>query len=255
MIISAFQMCVSKDIAENTAKILGAIRQASGQGAEILLTPEGSLSGYTPDHDRQQAKEALDEVLETARQHNIGLALGTCFYEDDGNCYNQLRFYRPDGQYLGFHSKTLLCGSISGEAIGEYNHYATSDLRVFDWKDGLCVGGLICNDMWANPTCTRMADPHLTQRLADMGAQIIFHGVNGGRNDSDWSRLVWQYHESNLRMRAAASKAWIVTIDNAFPVSIRTAAPGGVIDPTGNFVHRSPEKGEHVFVFDIPTHS
>ena len=124
-----------------------------------------------------------------AADRGVGLALGTCFVEHDGGCYNQIRFYPHDAEYLGFHSKILRCASVDGESTGELNHYAVSDLRVFSWQEGVCIGGLICNDMWANPQCTPMPDPHLSQQLSTMGAKIILHSVNGGRNGSSHSEL------------------------------------------------------------------
>ena len=191
---------------------------------------------------------ALEDVTAQARAKDIGLALGTCFLEQDGLCYNQLRFYRPDGKYLGFHSKTLRCGTLEATPRGEINNYAVAALQIFNWRPGIKIGGLICNDLWANPSCTPVPDPHLSQQLADMGASIIFHAVNGGRNGSSWSELSWQYHESNLRMRARAGNIWIVTVDNASPEDLPCSAPSGAIDPAGDFVLRTKSKGAQFFV-------
>ncbi len=96
-----------------------------------------------------------------------------------------------------------------------------------------------------------MADPHLTQRLSDMGARIVFHAVNGGRDVSEWTRVAWIYHETNLRMRARAGRIWIVTADNANPSTLPCSAPGGVIDPAGNWVCRTEPQGRHLFVHTI----
>lgn len=95
------------------------------------------------------------------------------------------------------------------------------------------------------------ARPHLTQRLASAGARVIFHAVNGGRDGSDWSKVAWQYHESNLRMRARAGSLWIVTVDNCDPVDIPCSSPGGVIDPSGDWRVRTASCGEELFVYDI----
>lgn len=249
--VAGYQMYVDKDIRDNSRRILAAIDWAADNGAEILLTPEGSLSGYTHEFDLTEVRKVLDLVTEHARTKNVGLALGTCFEEQDGKRYNQVRFYRPNGEYLGFHSKILRCGSLDGRSQGEINHYATSDLRVFSWRDDLLIGGLICNDMWANPECTPVPDPHLAQQLSAMGARIILHAVNGGRNGSGWSELTWHYHESNMRMRARAGGVWIVTTDNATPGTIPCSAPSGVIDRSGEFVCRTSPKGEQLFVHTI----
>ena len=251
MRVAGYQMPVSNDIEANSRKIIEAIEWAAGERAEILLTPEGSLSGYTHEFDPRAVAEALIQVTARAKDYQIGLALGTCFLEDDGKKYNQVRFYRPDGEYLGFHSKILLCGSVSGGPDGEIHNFSSTDLKVFSWRDGIRIGGLICNDLWANPECTSMPDPHLSQRLAEMEAGIIFHAVNGGRNGSEWSRLTWGFHEANTRMRARAGKLWIVTADSSRPVHLPCSAPSGVISPNGIYKCRTAERGEQYYAYTI----
>ena len=197
-------------------------------------------------------KKELEKIIKRASEAGVALALGTCYIEpDDKKCYNQIRFYDRSGKFLGFHSKTLLCGSFSEPPQGEINDYATRPLRTFEIK-GIRVGGLICNDMWANPQCTPMPDPHLSQKLSKAGAQIIFHAINGGRDGGKWSTEVfWPYHETNMRMRAAAGRVWIVSADNSFPHTAPCSAPSGVLKPDGQWAKQSPRKGEHVTVHTI----
>lgn len=245
------QLLVTRDVEANVAQIVRAIEYAAGEKADILLTPEGSLSGYTHEFDASAVREALTTVTAIAREAGVGLALGTCFVEpDDGCCYNQIRFYTPEGLYLGFHSKTLTCGTWDDPPQGEINHYAVRPLRTFGFR-GLTIGGLICNDLWANPGCTPMPDPHLTQQLARMGARVIFHAVNGGRDGSEWSDVAWQYHEANLRMRAQAGRLWIVTVDSCYPLELRCSAPSGVIKPDGQWVCRAEPQGVQYFAYTI----
>jgi predicted amidohydrolase len=249
--VAGAQLPVTKDIGANVVQIARAIEYAADEKADILLTPEGSLSGYTHEFDASAVREALARVIAIAREAGVGLALGTCFVEpDDGKCYNQIRFYTPEGLYLGFHSKTLTCGTWDDPPQGEIRHYAVRPLRTFDFR-GLTIGGLICNDLWANPSCTPMPDPHLTQQLARMGARVIFHAVNGGRDGSEWSDVAWQYHESNLRMRARAGRLWIVTVDSCYPLELRCSAPSGVINPDGQWVCRAESQGVQYFVHTI----
>lgn len=248
---AAIRMEVSTDVQKNVLGISSAIRRAAAENADILLTPEGALSGYTPHFNPEEVGQGLQEITSLATDLRVGLALGTCFQESDGLIYNQIRFYSRDGQALGFHSKILRCGSMTDPPDGEVNDYAATELKVFTFENFM-IGGLICNDMWANPGCTPMPDPHLSQQLSRMGAQIIFHAVNGGRNGSAWSREVnWPYHETNLRMRAAAGKIWIVTVDNSAPIGLPCAAPSGVINPQGDWVCRTEPQGEQFFVYTI----
>jgi predicted amidohydrolase len=248
--VAGAQIPVGEDIAANTNAIVGAIEFAAEEKADVLLTPEGSLSGYTDSFDQAAAARALEEVTGRAREAGVGLALGTCFVESDGRCYNQIRFYDREGGHLGFHSKTLTCGTWDEPPQGEINSYAVAPLRTFA-MNGITVGGLICNDVWANPCCTPMPDTHLTQQLAKMGARVVFHAVNGGRGDDEWREVAWQFHESNLRMRASAGRLWIVTVDNCYPMELNCSAPGGVIDPGGSWVVRTPRRGMHFFAHTI----
>lgn len=248
--VAGYQMAVTKDIDANTSKLLAAIEQSAEAKADILLTPEGSLSGYTPRFDVTSVRSALDTVTKAAIDQSLALALGTCFIEADGQCYNQIRFYEADGTFKGFHSKILRCGSHDSPPTGEINNYATTDLQTFDVA-GHTVGALICNDLWANPGCTPMPDPHLTQQLSKMGAQVIFHAVNGGRSGGEGSKVAWQFHESNLRMRSRAGKIWTVTADSAEPTTIPCSAPSGVIDPEGGWACQTDDTGEAFFVHPI----
>lgn len=250
--VATAQIPVSSDIAANSAVIAAAMDEAIAAKAQILLTPEGSLSGYTPKFDQAQVDAQLQVLVSKARGARLALALGTCYVEpDDGQCYNQIRFYDAEGNYLGAHTKTLRCGTMTDPPQGEINDYGVRPLRTVQLC-GITVGGLICNDMWANPMCTPMPDPHLSQQLAEMGARVIFHAINGGRNGSDWSRNVfWPFHETNLRIRAQAGKLWIVTADNCAPENIPCSAPSGVLAPSGNWAACAPQQGRHVVVHTI----
>ncbi|MCP4262032.1 MAG: carbon-nitrogen hydrolase family protein [Planctomycetes bacterium] len=250
--VAVAQIPVVNDIKANIKTIAKAIDRAVAEKAEVLLTPEGSLSGYRHKFDQAQVEAGLKKLITRASSANLALALGTCFVEpDDRRCYNQVRFYNAEGKFLGFHAKTLRCGTMTKPTRGEINHYAARPLRTFQLK-GITVGALICNDMWANPGCTPMPDPHLSQQLAQKGAKIIFHAVNGGRNGSEWSKKVfWPFHETNLRIRAQTGKLWIVTTDNCYPTDIPCSAPSGVIKPNGNWVVKTPDRAEQMVVYTI----
>ena len=249
--VAGAQLAVTTDIEANIQAIEKALDFAQEADADILLTPEGSLSGYTHVFDAQHAEAALQQVTAKAKSVGVGLALGTCFVEaDDGKCYNQVRFYNRNGNYLGFHSKTLNTGSLTDPTAGEVNHFAVRPLRTYDFH-GVTIGGLICNDMWANPTCTPMPDSHLSQQLSEMNTQVIFHAVNGGRGRGEWSDVNWDFHSSNLRMRAKAGEIWIVTVDSSTPIDIRCSAPSGVIAPDGGWVCKANDTGIDYFVHDV----
>lgn len=246
--IAGAQIAVTSDVEANLETLLRAVNFAREERADLLLTPEGSLSGYTPSFDASRVEEALERVVARAREAGVALALGTCFREPgDRRCYNQVRFYSRNGAFLGYHAKILRCGTLSAPALGEIHNYSTRPLRTFQ-VEGVTLGALICNDLWANPTCTPDPDVHLTQQLSAAGARVVLHAVNGGRDGSPMSELAWQYHEANLRLRALAGRLWIVTVDNCHPPHLPCSAPSGVISPRGEWVFRTRPVGEHLFV-------
>ncbi len=249
--VAGCQMAVTNDIARNAAAICQAIDAAAKREADLLLTPEGSLSGYTAVFDETALEAALLQVSSHAAQQGIALALGTCRREpDDGALYNQLRLYNRSGRCVGFHTKQLLCGVSPDNSNEEYNQFQRRPLQVFR-LDGLTVGALICNDLWANPACTIEPDPHLTRQLARQGARIILHAVNGGRDASDLWQWHWNYHEANLQLRALADRIWIITVDSAAPVTLPCSAPSGVVGPDGRWICRAAAQGDQLFICDI----
>jgi len=246
--VAGAQIPVVNDVAKNVAALHRAIDYAIAEKAEILVTPEGSLSGYTPGFDAEATARALDGVVRRAKEAGLALALGTCFREEDGLRYDQLRFYGKDGTFLGAHAKILLCKRVATpDSPGEIDHFKTKPLRTFA-LGGLTVGGLVCNDLWANPEWTPMDDPHLAQQLARKGARVIFHSVNAGQAEGDELALNRSYHESNLRIRARSGRVWIVTVDAADPAGKRAGnAPSGVVGPDGKWAVQVEPKGERFF--------
>lgn len=242
--IAGAQVPVLGDIDINVDTACMAIDEAVAAGADILLTPEGSVSGYTHEFDPIAVERGVNVIAARAARAGLGLALGTCYKEPaDGKVYNQLRFYDRDGAFLGFHAKIL-------RTFTEAPHFATAPLRCVSIV-GIVAGGLICNDAWANPDCTNGDDPVLVRKLASMGARAIFHAVNGGRSNDPFSDVFRAFHESNLRIRAKAARCWIVTADNCFPFNVPCSCPSGIIDPDGNWVVKAPPVNDHVFCATI----
>ena len=251
MRICLAQLPVTDDVTLNTESIVHAVDYASENRADVLLTPEGSVSGYTHVFDSEAVISAVDRIVGRATAANLALALGTCFVEPDNRCYNQIRFYGKTGDFIGAHSKILRCASWEKSGVGELYDFATTPLRVFNLL-GTSIGGLICNDLWANPQCTIHPDEHLSQQLGGKGAKIIFHAVNGGRDKSDFSkRIVRNFHESNLLIRAKSARVYIATVDSSFPEHLHCSSRGGIVDPNGEWLGYLPERGKSVQVFDV----
>ncbi len=245
--VSGLQMPVTKDVAVNEKRILTAIEKAAKEGADFLITPEGSLSGYTTEFDRLQVSRAVERLAAAAKKHKVGLLLGTCYKElTDGKeqCYNQVRVYTPQGDYLGSHSKILLCSSLDSPGTKEMARYEQTPLRTFTWN-GICFGVLICNDFWATPGFTTIPNPYLPWQLKKKGAQVIFHHINSGTNQTYRA-----FHESSVNLWAKATGIFIVEV-NAADKNKKTNASSGLVGPQGNRQLIVPDIGEQFFTCKI----
>jgi predicted amidohydrolase len=250
--VAGAQIPVSSDASRNVEVISRALEFAAREKADVLVTPEGSLSGYTHDFSGRATAEALETLLSRARKAGVALVLGTCFEEADGGRYDQQRFYDRRGEYLGFHSKILLCRRMADpQAKGEIDFFRSTSLRTFK-LEGLTVGGLVCNDMWANPEWTPMPDPFLARQLAGLGARVIFLSVNAGQDEGEALALNRGFHESNLRLRARSAGVWVVVADAADPEGRKSSnCPSGVLGPDGRWALQVEPRGEHFFAHTI----
>lgn len=250
--VAGAQIPVVRDIGKNVEAISRAIEYAAREKADVLVTPEGSLSGYVYDFDAAATERALEQVVRKAREAKLALVLGTAFEEADGQRYDEQRFYDKNGVFLGFHAKILLAQRVADPGTkAEIDFFKSKPLRSFD-LGGLRVGGLVCNDLWANPEWTPMDDPHLSQKLAGAGARVIFHSANAGLSEGEELALNRTYHETNLKMRARSGRLWIVTVDAADPDGkLSSQAPSGVMDPRGKWAVQVEPKGERFFSWTI----
>ena len=69
--VAGAQIPVTRDVERNVRAIGRAIAYAAVEKADVLLTPEGSLSGYTPAFDRQAVEEGLRRVTGWAREAGV----------------------------------------------------------------------------------------------------------------------------------------------------------------------------------------
>ena len=68
-----------------------------GRTIDILLTPEGALSGYLVSFSQDEVIKASESLRLQAKDASVGPALGTCYFEDGQRCVNELRFYDKAG--------------------------------------------------------------------------------------------------------------------------------------------------------------
>ena len=247
IVLAGLQMNVTQDIKNNQEQIIAAIQKAAQEGASFLVTPEGSLSGYTSDFKQSELTIALEEIKAFAERMKVGLILGTCYKElikGKELCFNQVRVYTPEGHFMGAYSKILRCSNLDLPGTGEMVEYVEGELRTFDWN-GLRFGILICNDLWATPGYTTMPNPYLAWKLKQMGAQIIIHCINSGT-----VQKYRPFHESSAELWAFSTQIPILEVNAAHGDEIINAQ-SGLIGANGERSLRIPDSGVQFFTVKV----
>jgi predicted amidohydrolase len=172
------------DLRYNLDLLENLIQKAAGLRANLIITPELSVSGYEffqvlgKEWIRTEGKSILERFCQIARDNHTSLVLGCPTYDETRAAYhNSAVVIDENGQLLGMQHKILtLHGSIEG--------WAASGKQVcpVEWH-GHKIGLLICADAY------RFS---LAQDLARQGADVLLslaawapaeHGPNG-----EWER-------------------------------------------------------------------
>jgi predicted amidohydrolase len=251
LVLSGLQMTVTNNIKNNQEQIINGIHKAAQEGANFLVTPEGSLSGYTSNFNQSELSVAIEEIRAAAGKMKVGLILGTCYKElikGKEFCFNQVRVYAPDGHFMGEYSKILRCSNLDAPGSGEMVEYIEGELKIFNWEDRR-FGILICNDLWATPGYTTMPNPYLPWKLKQMGAQFIIHCINSGT-----VQFYRSFHEASAELWAFSTHIPILEVNAAQGDKIINAQ-SGLIDANGARSLRVPDTGEQFFTVRILTAS
>ena len=247
IVLSGLQMTVTSVIKNNQEQIMTGIRKAAQAGANFLVTPEGSLSGYTSNFDQSEVAGALQEIKALTMKLKVGLLLGTCYKEMKNGkefCFNQVRVYSQEGDFMGAYSKILRCSNIDLPGTGEMLEYVEGELKTFDWN-GIRFGILICNDLWATPGYTTMPNPYLPLKLKQMGARFIVHCINSGT-----VQKYRPFHESSAELWALSTRMPILEV-NAAQGTETINARSGLINANGERIVVVPDSGLQFFTATI----
>ena len=154
------------DFAGNRAKIAEFARRAAAQGADIVLTPEMSLTGYPPEDlllrrsFYAKTAEAFDALAaELADLNGLYVVVGHPVMQDDRR-FNAASVIL-DGKSAGSYHKHDLPNDT---VFDEKRYFASADQPfVFEVK-GVRFGINICEDTWST---------HAPARAREAGAQVL----------------------------------------------------------------------------------
>jgi len=174
------------NIQKNFALIKDRIKKAKKKGADLLLFPELSLSGYflkdmVPNCALRADSPIIRELLAASR--DISLAFGLVEESKEHNFHNAV-FYMENGKLVYTHRKVYL---PTYGMFDEQRYLSKGNkIRAFDTKFGR-FAILICEDMW-HPSAPYIA--------AQDGAEIVLVPANSPSRGIDKKKLkistVWE---------------------------------------------------------------
>lgn len=212
------QFPVSLSIRKNLESINSILSQT--QPGELIVLPEGSLSGYTIDTsflgqiDCAELTAGLAYLQAEAVNRQINLWVGTCVNQD-GKWFNAAYGFFSDGR-SGVYYKINL-------AMHERGVFSTGNqLPVFTMET--TAGKVILGVQ----ICRELRFPEQWRWLAQHGAQVFLHLNNAIGVTTP--QPVWRSH---LVSRAAENQRFVLSANNAAP---RQISPTIAVAPDGQVI-------------------
>lgn len=235
--------CVLGDVTENTRRAREAIVRARADGANLVIFPELSLTGYALGTVTEDVALPVDDPAVTdlaAAADDVAVVVG-CVEHGRVQTYNTA-LYLENGAVSHVQRKTHL---PTYGRFEEHKHFSQGPaLRAFDTRLGR-FALLICNDAWQAP---------LAYIAAHDGARVLIvpacsslepgSGTDPAEIERDWSDL--------LRFHARFLQAWVVFVNRVGEEAGLTFWGGSqVVDPWGRIVAQAPRAEEALVHADI----
>jgi len=234
---AAVQLNSTDDKERNMATADRLVRDASADGADLIVLPE--KFNVLGEHDDYVAgAEALDGptiswAKDTAREFGVDLVAGSIVERRDGHekLGNTSVHVGPDGEVKGVYRKIHMFDVVVGGM--EYRESASEEpgdeIVVSEAANGIPLGLTVCYDL---------RFPELFRILAIRGARVItlpaaFTKVTG---QAHWEILV--------RARAIENQAFFVAADQigTHPPDKESFGGSMIVDPWGEVLARAPDE-------------
>lgn len=227
--------CVLGDVEENARRARDTIARARDEGADLVVFPELSLTGYALGAVTEDVALPLDDpVVRSVAEAADGVAAVVGIVESGRVHTYDSALFLDGGRIVHVQRKTHLPTYGRWE---EHKHFSEGPaLRAFDTRLGR-VAVLICNDAWQAP---------MAYVAAHDGARVLIvpacssleaaAGTDPAELERDWGDL--------LRFHARFLQAWVVFVNRVGEEAGVTFWGGSrVLDPWGRVVAQAP-RGE-----------
>jgi N-carbamoylputrescine amidase len=254
--VAATQFACSWDLPANADRAEALIRQAAGQGAQVVLIQELFAAPYfcIEQHPRyfDLAQPADGHPLIarfTALAKELGVVLPVSFFERAGPAFfNSIAMVDADGRTLGVYRKSHI---PQGPGYEEKYYFSPGDtgFRVWDTAFGR-IGVGICWDQWF-PECARA--------MALMGAEMLLYPTAIGSEppspgyDSQphWEMVMRGHAAANILPVVASNRIGTEVAPDRREVTFYGSS--FIADHTGQLVVKAGREAEEVLVhrFDL----
>ena len=234
------------DIQANLEKHLEYVRQARSAGADLLVFPELSLTGYVLQDLASSVAlrpDADDPIFRPLLEASQGIDLVVGFVnEDERHRFFISAAYLARGQVLHVHNKVYL---PTYGLFDEGRFFAWGDsIRAFDTRFGR-VGILICEDFWhASP-------PYLL--WLDGADLLLLTSASPGRGLTQAPELESAHWVEHINQAYASLFTTFVAHANRVGYEDGLNFWGGstVFDPDGNLLGKGPYHEEALTLVDV----
>ncbi|KAM9384704.1 omega-amidase NIT2 [Pholidichthys leucotaenia] len=234
--LAVVQLQVSGVKAENLSRARRMVKEAAGEGSEVVLLPECFNSPYGTNFFSKYAEkipgESTQVLAEAAKENKVYLVGGSIPEEDSGKLYNSCMVFNPDGEMIVKYRKIHLFDiDVPGKIRFQESETLSpgNSLSMFDTP--FCkVGVGICYDM-------RFAE--LAQLYSRKGCQLLVYpgAFNMTTGPAHWELL--------QRGRALDNQVYVATASPARNEKASYVAWGhsSVVNPWGEVVSKAgPEE-------------
>ena len=202
VVVAATQMACGWDRSENIRTAERLVREAKGQGAQIVLLQELFETPYFCQDQKQELfglaapadeNPAVLHFQELAAE--LELVLPISFFERANNAhYNSIAILDADGKRLGIYRKSHI---PDGPGYREKFYFNPGDTGFKTWKTRYGrIGVGICWDQWF---------PEAARAMALKGAEILFYPTAIGSEPQDASIDSKEHWQTVMRGHAGAN--------------------------------------------------
>jgi len=238
MKVAAAQIaCVLGDVAGNVAKMREFCARAKKEGAELIVFPEASDTGYSMPVISQSAtpwtEGAVPALQAMAKEFSLTIVAGVS--ERDGDAvYNTQAFIDPSGEIIASYRKTHLFVLAPND---ESSCYTPGDKFVSVASGGFNFGLSICYDL---------RFPEVSRALA------LEHGANVFLVSSAWPLPRVEHLRALAVARAIENQCYLVLANRTgVDAGVTCCGMSAIIDPSGVLLASASGDREELLVADI----